>query len=130
MERLAIQKGQAFILVFSVTDKLSYDRLVSYYNHITSVKTNSMPQTPVIIVGNKCDASERDVETSDGLRLSKQWKCPYIETSAKQNHNTRQLFEQLFQQEKRRKMTLDADQNAKKSKKSRSANLKRKCVMM
>lgn len=133
MERLAIQRGQAFILVYSVNNRKSFENLKGYYNEILSVKS-TIEGTPLMIVGNKCDCVERDVSESEGLRLAKQWSCSFIETSAKQEFHTRELFEQLLLLEKRQSMSLTEAQTHKKSGPSKSSkraeNIKNKCSLM
>lgn len=86
-----------------------------------------------MVVGNKCDSIERDVTEAEGLRLAKQWTCSFIETSAKQEFHTRELFEQLLLLEKRQSMSLTEMQTSKKgpSKSSKRAeNIKNKCSLM
>ena len=87
-----------------------------------------------MIVGNKCDCVERDVAESEGLRLAKQWSCSFIETSAKQEFHTRELFEQLLLLEKRQSMSLTEAQTHKKSGPSKSSkraeNIKNKCTCL
>ena len=133
MERLAIQRGQAFILVYAVNNRKSFDNLKNYYNEILSVKS-TIEGTPLMIVGNKCDCLERDVAESEGLRLAKQWSCSFIETSAKQEFHTRELFEQLLLLEKRQSMSLTEAQTHKNSGPSKSSkraeNIKNKCNLM
>lgn len=132
MERLAIQRGQAFILVYAVNNRKSFDNLKSFYNEIVSVK-KTLEGTPLMVVGNKCDSIERDVTEAEGLRLAKQWTCSFIETSAKQEFHTRELFEQLLLLEKRQSMSLTEMQTSKKgpSKSSKRAeNIKNKCSLM
>lgn len=47
-----------------------------------------------MLVGNKCDEdSSREVDASICENLSKQWQCGYMETSAKNNTNVKELFQ-------------------------------------
>jgi GTPase SAR1 family protein len=40
----------------------------------------------MVLVGNKCDLeNKREVQTSEGKDLAKQWKVPFIESSAKKD---------------------------------------------
>ena len=47
-----------------------------------------------MLVGNKCDEQEsREVESSVGEEQAKKWGCAFMETSAKTNHNVKELFQ-------------------------------------
>uniref|UniRef100_A0A8C9FH54 DIRAS family GTPase 1 n=1 Tax=Pavo cristatus TaxID=9049 RepID=A0A8C9FH54_PAVCR len=62
MQRLSISKGHAFILVFSVTSKQSLEELRPIYQQIVQIK-GSVESIPIMLVGNKCDETQREVET-------------------------------------------------------------------
>jgi hypothetical protein len=53
---------------------------------------------PMMLVGNKHDETDggRDVTSQEAMALAKVWKCGYIETSAKTNHNVQELFQELM----------------------------------
>jgi DIRAS family, GTP-binding Ras-like 2 len=128
MQRLSISKGHAFILVYSVVSRQSLDELRAIYQEIVSIRGSDVDAIPVMLVGNKCDesASLREVTTSEGSALSKTWKCGFMETSAKTDHNVKELFQELLQLERRRTMSLQPD-----TKTSRSRDmLKAKCRVM
>ncbi|KAG8454564.1 hypothetical protein GDO86_000980 [Hymenochirus boettgeri] len=91
MQRLSISKGHAFILVFS-------------HRNI-----------PVMLVGNKCDETQREVDTKEVEALAKEWKCAFMETSAKMNYNVKELFQELLNLEKRRNIDLNIDGKRMKS---------------
>lgn len=47
-----------------------------------------------MLVGNKCDESEtREVTVEEGEAEAKAWGCHFMETSAKTNHNVKELFQ-------------------------------------
>jgi len=131
MQRLSISKGHAFILVYAVTSRQSLDELRQIWNEITSIRGSDMESIPVMLVGNKCDetASQREVTTSEGAALSKTWKCGFMETSAKTDHNVKELFQELLQLERRRTMTLQPDSRKSNAQKGREL-LKGKCDLM
>lgn len=54
-----------------------------------------MSAIPVMLVGNKCDESAelREVSSSEGAAEAKSWGVSFMETSAKTNHNVKQLFQ-------------------------------------
>ena len=50
-----------------------------------------------MLVGNKCDETEsRELTTKDGEEQARKWSCHFMETSAKNNHNVKELFQVLF----------------------------------
>ncbi|ELT90109.1 hypothetical protein CAPTEDRAFT_166262 [Capitella teleta] len=128
MQRLSISKGHAFILVFSITSRSSMEELKPIMKEILDIK-GDVENIPVMLVGNKCDESAREVATAMGTALAKMWNIHFMETSAKTNHNVKELFQELLQLEKRRTMSLQLDGKKSKSQK-RKEKLKGKCEIM
>ena len=83
MQRLNIQKGHAFILVYSITNFQSLEELKSVYRNIVDIKTNGGTENklvPIILVGNKSDeSSSRAINTVTGDRLAQEMNCAFIE---------------------------------------------------
>ncbi|XP_059400816.1 GTP-binding protein Di-Ras2-like [Carassius carassius] len=129
MQRLSITKGHAFILVYSTTSKQSLEELKPIFEQICLIK-GDIDSIPIMLVGNKNDeVSAREVESRDGEAMARRWKCAFMETSAKTNHNVKELFQELLNLEKRRTVSLQID--GKKSKQQKRAEkLKGKCVVM
>ena len=129
MQRLSISKGHAFILMYSVTSKQSMEELKPIYQEIIQIK-GDVEGIPIMLVGNKMDEeSTREVTTQLGTALAKMWNCAFMETSAKTNHNVKELFQELLTLEKRRTMSLNLDGKKSKSQKRRE-KLKGKCEIM
>lgn len=74
-------------------------------------------------------ASLREVTTAEGAALAKQWKCAFMETSAKTDHNVKELFQELLQLERRRNMSLQPDASKSRSQLRREM-LRAKCALM
>jgi len=92
-----MRQGQGFLLVYSVTDRSSFEEIQSFYNEVYRVKEDEGPtknhKIPIIIVGNKADLeSSRQVRAEEGSELSRKLSCQFIETSAK----TRQGVEEAY----------------------------------
>ena len=91
MREQYMRKGEGFILCYSVTDRRSYDEVLTYKKLINQVRCRD--DIPVILVANKCDLHEkRKVTPDEGVALSQQLKCPFYETSA----ITRQYVDDIF----------------------------------
>lgn len=129
MQRLSISKGHAFILVYSITSRQSLEELKPIYEEICQIK-GDIDSIPIMLVGNKNDEDHnREVQTSAGEAMAKKWKCAFMETSAKTNHNVKELFQELLNLEKRRTVSLQIDGKKSKQQK-RKEKLKGKCVVM
>jgi GTPase SAR1 family protein len=100
---------QGFILVYDITNPASVDDLNDLYtqilrNKLTTPSTSSANPSvssviPLVLVGNKLDlAMERKVSHQRGKELSRQWKCPHYETSAKTRTNVDEIFYDLVRQ--------------------------------
>ncbi|XP_034975591.1 GTP-binding protein Di-Ras1 [Zootoca vivipara] len=128
MQRLSISKGHAFVLVFSITSRQSLEELRPIYQQIVHIK-GSVESIPIMLVGNKCDETQREVPTQEGEATAKEWKCAFMETSAKMNYNVKELFQELLNLEKKRNMSLNID-GKRSSKQKRTDKLKGKCSLM
>uniref|UniRef100_A0A8C8BCM4 DIRAS family GTPase 2 n=1 Tax=Otus sunia TaxID=257818 RepID=A0A8C8BCM4_9STRI len=129
MQRLSISKGHAFILVYSITSRQSLEELKPIYEQICQIK-GDVESIPIMLVGNKNDENQnREVDSSEGETMAKKWKCAFMETSAKLNHNVKELFQELLNLEKRRTVSLQIDGKKTKQQK-RKEKLKGKCVVM
>ncbi|XP_026473965.1 GTP-binding protein Di-Ras2 [Ctenocephalides felis] len=120
MQRLSISKGHAFILVYAVSSRQSLEELRPIWAVIRDLKGASVSAIPVMLVGNKCDESAelREVSSSEGAAEAKSWGVSFMETSAKTNHNVKQLFQELLNMEKNRDVSLQLDGKSKKKNKA------------
>uniref|UniRef100_A0A915KES1 GTP-binding protein Di-Ras2 n=1 Tax=Romanomermis culicivorax TaxID=13658 RepID=A0A915KES1_ROMCU len=131
MQRLSMSTGDAFVLVYSVTNGQSLIELKHFVDMIREVKHDddkNYCEPPMILVGNKIDAPdyEKEVTTEMGCSSAKQWSIEaFIETSAKENLNIRELFESLLVLEKRRTLTLSPQEELSNSDHSRN-----KCLVL
>jgi len=131
MQRLSISKGHAFVLVYSITSRQSLEELRPIFEVIREVKGSQEDvDIPVMLVGNKCDENEnREVTHNEGDDQSKRWRCCFLETSAKNNTNVKELFQELLSMDKTRTMTLQMDGKKNKSAKG-TRKIKEKCELM
>lgn len=97
-----IKWGDSFVIVYSVTDRCSFDevmRLCFLINHTHSAnKKGATEHPPIVIVGNKKDLQfDRMVSTDDGEKLSKALKHPYFEISTRDSYEeTTMVFNTLY----------------------------------
>ncbi|KAJ3435691.1 ras-like protein [Anaeramoeba flamelloides] len=93
VENLHLQKGDAFLLVFSLTSRTSFAAIRKIHDRIKKIKETSVP---ILIVGNKSDlTSERLISREDAEEVAKKISSPYLETSAKTGENVTESFEKL-----------------------------------
>ena len=85
-----IRNADAIILVYSITDLVSWVASRTLYTTIRQFRTDN----PFIaLIGNKSDLDHlRQVPIYLGLELASTIGCPFLETSAKQNVNVLDLF--------------------------------------
>ncbi|XP_061446771.1 GTP-binding protein REM 2 [Rhineura floridana] len=97
MQESCLQTGDAFLLVFSVTDRRSFTQVPPTLLRLRAGCPRTDP--PIILVGNKSDlARSREVSREEGRSLAVMMNCKHIETSAALHHNTEELFEGVVRQ--------------------------------
>ena len=75
-----VQSSEGFLLVFSLTDKNTFNVVKKKYNKIISIKGKNIP---VILIGNKKDLeNEREVQFEEAKKYANEKNIEYIETSA------------------------------------------------
>ncbi|XP_023210522.1 GTP-binding protein Di-Ras2-like [Centruroides sculpturatus] len=128
MQRLNISKAHAFILVYSVTTNQSLEELSSIFNIIKEIKGN-IEGIPIMLVGNKCDETDcREIDFQLGLDQAMRWGCGFMETSAKTNYHVKELFQELLNMERRRKMGYR--DNMKNKSRDRKEKILKGCLLM
>jgi len=110
LSEIYIQGAAGFILVFSLTQESSMREVEFLRQRIYRIKGIEMPEVgsstgpmmsplPIVIVGAKSDLiSEREVSRDLMTQLSQSWGAPFYETSAKNNWNVNEVFEEIVRQ--------------------------------
>lgn len=97
MRELYMKNGEGFVLVYSITSHRSLEDLDPIRQGIIRHKNSNT--VPMVLVGNKCDlAKKREVDMKDGKELSKEYGCPFLESSAKNDINITEIFHSLIDQ--------------------------------
>jgi len=92
MESNWFKDCDGFALVYSVSDRSSFEVLGELRSLLVIVNGNKMP--PVLVIGNKVD-EERRVTTEEGMGFSKEFGYDFFETSVKKNLNVVEAFDRL-----------------------------------
>ncbi|KAM4810530.1 GTP-binding protein REM 2 [Rhinophrynus dorsalis] len=102
MQDSCLQMGDAFLLIFSVTDRSTFQHLPGLLLQLRTARPHR--HIPIILVGNKGDlARSREVSVEEGRSLASMLSCKYTETSAALHHNTQELLEGVVRQIRLRK---------------------------
>ncbi|XP_013409141.1 ras-related and estrogen-regulated growth inhibitor [Lingula anatina] len=98
-----IRWGDGFIVVYSVTDRSSFDEVSSLKQYFDEVK--KARNVSCVIIGNKIDLErQRQVTTEEGERLASELACAFFETSACEGgEDILEAFHEVYREVKRRK---------------------------
>ncbi|XP_045177256.2 GTP-binding protein Di-Ras1-like [Mercenaria mercenaria] len=94
MMKIAIMAGDIFVVVFSVDDWTTFDRVAAIRKQITEMRGQDIP---IIVVGNKADTQEREVpiEVADSV-VCIDWGCKYHDTSANNTDQACEVFNEVL----------------------------------
>ncbi|KAK6747560.1 hypothetical protein RB195_000637 [Necator americanus] len=91
-----ISSADAFIVVYSVGSRKSYEYALSLFSQIARMRgVNSIAR---MLVAAKCDSDYREVSPQEGNTLSAQLRCSFAEASARMNINVHEIFEEMVSQ--------------------------------
>lgn len=130
MREQYMRSGEGFLLVFSITERASFDEIHKFHRQILRVKDRD--EFPMLMVGNKLDLDgQRMVWQEEAQQLARNLRIPYIECSAKLRVNVDNAFYELvrvvrkFQQSERRPIGMDGAEGSSKGGKRRQ-----KCTLL
>jgi GTPase KRas protein len=123
--------GEGFLVVYSIIVRQTFNEVVAYRQHIQRIK--EADDTPIVIVGNKCDLEEkREVAVSEGRDLATNYGVPFFETSALTSLNIEEAFLALVRAVRRHRNGGDKLSGSKSSVRARGSNspkTKRACIL-
>jgi len=103
-----INPAGGFLLMYSITDRVTFEAIKRFKEKIIRVKdannelneNEASPAPAIVLVGNKCDLeNQRQVLETAGQELANSWdRAPFYETSAKDNTNVTQCFDEVVRQ--------------------------------
>ncbi|ELU16936.1 hypothetical protein CAPTEDRAFT_75737, partial [Capitella teleta] len=96
MQQLSIQSGNAFFVVFDISNRQSFDQAKHLLHLIRRSKGDV--NAPMFLVGNKKDLAEHRQISHDEINdvVIEFGDCRYIETSAKDDVNIDHLFKEII----------------------------------
>ncbi len=81
-----MQWGNAFVVVYSVCDRHTFQNVHKQIKYIQNIKSPSA--VPIALIGNKVDLEHRrDVQTDEGKDLAEEYGCYFFEVSAADGYN-------------------------------------------
>jgi Ras-related protein Rab-1A len=84
--------AHGIILIYDVTSQKSFDSIKTWLNEIKSEASNKVC---VFLVANKIDIEERLIPREDGEEIAKNNNLEFYESSAKDNINVSEVFQDL-----------------------------------
>lgn len=86
------RSAAAALVVFDLTNRESFNNLADWIKAFRSVGGDN---TILIVIGNKCDLPDRQIQTAEAKEWAKDHDCSYVETSAKTGQGIKVLFDAL-----------------------------------
>lgn len=89
------RRAAGALIVYDVTSKASFESVERW---VSEVREHAESDVVVVLAGNKCDVGdhEREVTTSEGVKLAARLGMPFLETSALDSTNVEQAFHALL----------------------------------
>ena len=102
-----IKKCDGILLMYDITDKISFDSIHSWMEQI---KDNKGENYPIILCGNKCDLEkERVISKKEGEDLAKEYGVHFYEISNLNGQNIENTVNDLISQIREQKLEIIKD---------------------
>eukprot|EP01130_Rhizamoeba_saxonica_P010074 TRINITY_DN4125_c0_g1_i1.p1 TRINITY_DN4125_c0_g1~~TRINITY_DN4125_c0_g1_i1.p1 ORF type:complete len:563 (-),score=111.83 TRINITY_DN4125_c0_g1_i1:401-1894(-) len=90
MKEQYLKDGEGFLILYSVTDRYSFERIDHILSEVHSLGSETQS---IVIVGNKIDlVDDRVVSYEEGYQLAAQYGYKFLEASAKDRINNEEMF--------------------------------------
>ena len=94
LSKTYFKNANGVFFVFGLNDKESFDNIKEWMDFFN--ENNTIENTTKVLVGNKCDLEiDKELDKALIMKFSEENKIKYIESSAKNNKNINELFEEL-----------------------------------
>jgi len=115
--------GDAFVLVYSITDINSLWKVQHLWREITTMKKTT--RVPITLVGNKSDRQDRQVSYYYGLKMADILGCQLIETNSRTGANVDDAFSSII----RIIRLKDDDDNTPTTARTKHSHSKKSCIV-
>lgn len=110
MREQYMRNGEGFLLMYSITSRMSFEEIEGFHQQICRVKDKD--HFPMVLIANKCDLeSERQVSSEEGRDLAKKYGCQFIESSAKFRINVEESFYEVVRDIRRYNKNQEINSN-------------------
>lgn len=91
-----LARGDIFLVLYSITDRLSFDEAARIGRYIRERKTNGN-SVMIILIGTKKDLEHfREVDETEGSDLSQELECPFYEISVSSSDGYKEVSDMLY----------------------------------
>lgn len=126
MRDMHIRNAKVFIIVFSITNRSSFNELYDYHDQILRVKDEDW--IPCVLMGAKSDLeNQRVISKSEAQEMAARWKIPYIETSSKLNENIFETFSLAIEELKKFEIFIEKRQRQSRANRRKNGKI---CELM
>ena len=84
--------AMGIILVYDCTDQQTFNNISNWLKQIDQHANSNVVK---VLVANKCDRSDKIIESEKGRALAEQHGLIFFETSAKTGHNVNEVFHSI-----------------------------------
>lgn len=97
LKDLYIKNSDGFVVLYSVCSEASFEAVRPLRERMGRLR--GPKAVPLVLVGTKADLdAQRQVLTSQGRALAREWRCPFLEVTAKSKLMVDQVFTQVVRE--------------------------------
>lgn len=97
LKDLYIRNSDGFVVLYSVCDEASFQAVRPLRERMGRLRGSRA--IPLVLVGTKADIdAERRVLTAEGRELAREWRCPFLEITAKSKMMVDRVFTQVVRE--------------------------------